>query len=141
MRQTMPPSFSSTIRMPPLPISFTHCPCGKSTIALSPSAERHSPHVHSAQIPFPLVRNPTRCVLIHAKRNATLGPPHHAQSRSRVRAGVGERCTVFLATKSRTAVPVTTQQKRARSSVIAHAWFSALVVYINVAECVVYLCL
>ncbi|KIK02782.1 hypothetical protein K443DRAFT_510227 [Laccaria amethystina LaAM-08-1] len=88
----------------------------------------HSPDVHPAQIPSPLApplfRNPTQRVLIHAKRNAILGLAHHAQSRSRARADVGERRAVFPATKSTTAVLVTTQQKRARSSAIAHAPFS-----------------
>ena len=101
----------------------------------------HSRHIRSAQsaspLAPPLVRNPPRCVLIHAKRNATLGPAHHAQSRSRARADVEERRAVFPATKYRTAVLVTTKRKRARSSAIAHAWFSALLVDINVLGCIV----
>ena len=50
-----------------------------------------------------------------------------------------ERSAVFPATKSRAAVLLTTQQKRARSSAIAHAPFSAPVVDINVVGGVVLL--
>ena len=126
---------------PRSPSHVTHCPCGKRTIAPSSSVEKSQRTFAAAQIPSPLasplVRNPKRCVLIHAKRNATLGPAHHAQSRLRARAYVEERRAVFLATKSATAVLVTTQQKRARSSAITHAPFSALVVDTNAVGCVV----
>ena len=43
---------------------------------------RSHPHLH-----LPLLESP-HGALIHAKRNATLGPAHHAQSRSRARADV-----------------------------------------------------
>ena len=98
---------------PRSPSHVTHCPCGKRTIAPSSSVERSQHTFPAAQIPSPLasplVQNPKRCVLIHAKRNATLGPAHHAQSKSRARADVEGRRAAFPATKSRTAVLVTTQ--------------------------------
>jgi hypothetical protein len=78
----MPPSFSSTIQMPTFLIS-----CHPLSHRLPPPRDLsiHSPHVHPAQIPSPLapplVQNPTRRVLIHAKRNATLGPAHLTQLR------------------------------------------------------------
>ena len=96
----------------------------------SPPLRSH-PHLH-----LPFFESP-HGALIHAKRNATLGPAYHTQSRSRARADVEERRAVFPATKSIMAVLVTNQQKRARSSAIAHAPFSALVVDINVLGCVV----
>ena len=47
MRETTPSSFSSTIRMP-TPSHVTRCPCEKSIIAPSPSAER-SQHTFAAR--------------------------------------------------------------------------------------------
>ena len=130
---------------PPSPSHVTHCLCGRGTIARSSSVERSQHTFAAAQIPSPLapplVGNPTGCVLIHAKRSATLGPACHAQSRSRARADVEERRAVPPATKSRTAVLMTTQRKRARSSAIARARFSALIIDTNVVGCVEPLCL
>ena len=97
----------------------------------SPSLRSH-PHLH-----LPMLKTPTKCVLIHLKRNATLGPAHHAQSKPRARADVEERRAVFPAIKSTTAVLVTTQQKRARFSATARARFSALVIDTNAVGCVV----
>ena len=144
MRETTPSSFSSTIPMPTLPISCYPLSLWEEhhrTVSLRWEISayirrtyirfRFYPHLH-----LPLFESP-HGALIHAKRNATLGPAYHTQSRSRARADVEERRAVFPATKSTTAVLVTTQQKRARFSAIAHARLSALVVDINVVGCVV----
>ena len=123
---------------PPSPSHVTHCPCEKSIIAPSPSAERSQHTFAAAQIPSPLapalVRIPTRCS--HpCQAKCHTGPclPYTIKITRSCRCG--RRRAVFPATKSTTAVLVTTQQKRARSSAIAHARFSRLVVDINVVGC------
>ena len=116
---------------PRFPSHVTRCPRGKSTIAPSSSVERSQHTFAATQIPSPLapplVRHPN-IVCSRPCQAKCHTRPHHAQSRSRARADVGERRAVFLAAKSATAVLVTTQQKRARSSPIARARLSALVV-------------
>ena len=100
----------------------------------------HSRHIHSAQSASPLapphVRNPPRCShLCQAKCHSGPCPPCTIEITRPCR--VEEPRAVFPATKSTTAVLVITRQKRARSSAIAHARFSAPVVDINVLGCVV----
>ena len=100
---------------PPSPSHVTHCPCGKSIIAPSSSVERSQHTFAAAQIPSPLapplVRIPTRCSHpCQAKCHTGPYPLCTIEITRPCRCG-GERRAVFPATKSTTAVVVTTQQR------------------------------